>query len=419
MPINYQGSGGGVPRKTAKIFGKNAASNDMTVFGSTLGGNTVYSSDLDSIQSAAYETGWRDAVISNLNYPLLSDMNAIQHTLSQQIAYTLQHGIPEYDSGTIYYAYDKVQWNDIIYTALQDNFSNINPSNTSYWAVYYNPSAYANVDLSNLTYNGETHFLNKTQISNCILKAPNGVMTYTSTSLTVKGGLTVLIPSGINGDGSLRNIEYTLPADQTTPYIPYASTVQDRRHAIFLDTNGAITLDWAKGAYTIGAVAPTTFYAGSAIWYDTMNNVIKETNDNGATWTAKLYVFLGDLDVNLFSSTINLVKSNLPIRLFSKNADNEIAQLSFPSTTKEAITVGATGSYYTAFGTGFFYATGYGNVHLANTTRKIESSSNYYEGVWGGHAFVPVQKGDVVSLSYVVLSGAVDFFFVYAEGEVY
>lgn len=160
MSINYQGSGGGVPRKTAKIFGKNAASADMTVFGSTLGGNTVYSTDLDSIQSAAYETGWRDAVISNLNYPLLSDMNAVQHTLSQQIAYTLQHGIPEYDAGTTYYAYDKVQFNDIIYTALQDNFSNINPSNTSYWAVYYNPAAFANIDLSNLSTTGEAHFAN-------------------------------------------------------------------------------------------------------------------------------------------------------------------------------------------------------------------------------------------------------------------
>ena len=213
--------------------------------------------------------------------------------------------------------------NKLTYADLRTDFSglaNIDLSNLTSTGENH----FANKDLSNLTYTGETHFLNKTQISNCILYAPYGVMTYTSTSLTVKGGLTVLIPAGLNGDGSLKNIEYTLPADQTTPYIPYASTVQDRRHAIFLDTNGAITLNWAKGAYTIGAVAPTTFYAGSAIWYDTMNNVIKETNDNGATWTTKSYVFLGDLDVNLFSSTINLVKSNLPIRLFSKNADNEI-----------------------------------------------------------------------------------------------
>lgn len=142
MSINYQGSGGGIPRKTAKIFGKNAASNDMTVFGSTLGGNTVYSSDLDSIQSSAYETGWRDAVISNLNYPLLSDMNGVQHTVSQQVAYILQHGIPEWDVTTTYYAYDLVQSGGKLYTSLTDSNTGNLVTDTNNWAVYYAPDLY-------------------------------------------------------------------------------------------------------------------------------------------------------------------------------------------------------------------------------------------------------------------------------------
>ena len=93
MPIDYQGNGGGVPRKTAKIFASNAANNDITEFGSTLHNNTTYTTDIADIQNSYYEEGWRQAVISNKNYPLMGDMNGIQKTFSQQIAYLFQYGI--------------------------------------------------------------------------------------------------------------------------------------------------------------------------------------------------------------------------------------------------------------------------------------------------------------------------------------
>lgn len=46
----------------------------------------------------------------------------------------------------------------------------------------------ANQDLSNLSPEGEKHFLNKTQITNCILEAPNGVAEWSGVTLT--GSLT-------------------------------------------------------------------------------------------------------------------------------------------------------------------------------------------------------------------------------------
>ena len=151
MPnINYQGNGGGVPRKTAKIFAKNASTQDMTVFGSTLANNTQYATDLDSLQSVHYETGWREAIISNLNYPLLSDMNAVQHTVTQQIAYSLQHGVPQWDSATTYYTYDIVNSGGVLYISIQDNHTNKAVTNTNYWAEYYNPSWFSQYQIGQI-----------------------------------------------------------------------------------------------------------------------------------------------------------------------------------------------------------------------------------------------------------------------------
>lgn len=158
MSIDYQGSGGGIPRKTAKIFASNATNNDVTVFGSTKANNTQYTDDIAFIQNSAFETGWRNAVISKKNYPLMGDMNGVQRTFSQQIAYMLQHGIPQWDSATIYYTYDIVNVSGVLYICTIDENVNNNPTTLSGWAVYYDPAAFetswANTELSNLTTDG-------------------------------------------------------------------------------------------------------------------------------------------------------------------------------------------------------------------------------------------------------------------------
>lgn len=61
--------------------------------------------------------------------------------------------------------------------------------------------------------------LNKTQITNCILEAPNGVATYSGSTITIKSGLKALMPNGKNADGTLNNIEYTLKTDRTLTHI--------------------------------------------------------------------------------------------------------------------------------------------------------------------------------------------------------
>lgn len=71
----------------------------------------------------------------------------------------------------------------------------------------------SSINLDNLNETGEKHFLNKTQVTNCILEAPNGIAVFSDNTITVKQGLKVLIPNGRNTDGTMKNIEYTVPND--------------------------------------------------------------------------------------------------------------------------------------------------------------------------------------------------------------
>lgn len=446
MPINYTGSGGGVPRKTAKIFGKNAASADMTVFGSTLGGNTVYSTDLDSIQSARYETGWRDAVVSNLNYPLLSDMNAVQHTLSQQIAYTLQHGIPEYDSGTTYYAYDKVQYNDIIYTALQDNFSNKLPTNTSYWAEYYSTDYFANKSLSNLNATGEKHFVNKTQVTNCILEAPliNSritVWTVSGSTLTIKAGVKVLIPNGRNADGSLNNIEYTVANDISYTYgvspNPSGPIINDY---IFLRADGTIERLNGNFVFMVANGYQLNLQTGNnqyRIAYVEENNLWYETVDYGANWSEMGMTLIGKLNVES-NNAISNERPDLTLSAWSNSTTSKSilsTTASFPSdwlwVDLSGLWTGASPTNYVAPADGYVTLWRQALAEtdwiclaqaLTNGTGGVtcvSSTGGYVQNVDFNylHAFLPVQKGSTFTLTHRGAGALLSFKFIYAKGE--
>ena len=121
-----------LPRVTAKIFASNAEEGDIGQYGSALTGSKVITSDISEIQALpAYEIGWRGAVVSSRNYPTLQEMNGLQKTFSQQIAYNFQEGIPEYDAGTDYYIGSIVKvledGKPVLYSSLTDNNIGNNP----------------------------------------------------------------------------------------------------------------------------------------------------------------------------------------------------------------------------------------------------------------------------------------------------
>ena len=126
-----------IPRKTAFIFAENAVSTDIEQFGSmSVSGTPNHTTDPDVIQAlAAWGEGWTSALVGPNNTEFKQDRNAVDYVASYQLAYILQQGVAEWDSGTTYYAGSIVQYSGNIYQSIVDTNLNNTPSGMSsaYW----------------------------------------------------------------------------------------------------------------------------------------------------------------------------------------------------------------------------------------------------------------------------------------------
>lgn len=127
-----------IERKTQKIFGGNAESDQLAVFGSMISGTPVYNDDIEALQSEAYTEGWKAAVAAN-EAPFMEEMNAVQYGFSKQLAYLFQQGIAEWDAGTTYYLNSFCQVGGVIYKSKLDENINHSPGDDTeeiYWTPF-------------------------------------------------------------------------------------------------------------------------------------------------------------------------------------------------------------------------------------------------------------------------------------------
>ena len=116
-----------------KVFaGGVSATNNIAVFGSTKTGSPTYSDDLATIQGlSAWAGGFGSATVGTQS-PVMQEVNAIFRVFSQQIAYILQRGVPEWDASTDYYAGCIVSSSGALYKCLA-TCTGVTVSNTNYW----------------------------------------------------------------------------------------------------------------------------------------------------------------------------------------------------------------------------------------------------------------------------------------------
>jgi hypothetical protein len=82
-----------------KVFDNTAPVRDKTTFGSfAQNGEPTFSSDVNAMQTKAYEGGWSAAIEGNDGNPLKEDFNALGYVLSSQIKYMYQMGVPTWNS---------------------------------------------------------------------------------------------------------------------------------------------------------------------------------------------------------------------------------------------------------------------------------------------------------------------------------
>jgi len=138
----------------------------------------------------------------------------------------------------------------------------------------------ANKDLNNvveiaegsLVDNELKNKLNNQQITNCLLEVPQKIkLELNDGVLTLKAGSQVIVP---NGAGVFD--EVVIESDLT-----HATTVNSKLMLVFYNNSLAPFL-FSK-CYS-GATAPTTSGSGAVLWFDTTNNKMKISTDNGATW---------------------------------------------------------------------------------------------------------------------------------------
>lgn len=92
-----------IARVSQKIFGSSAGANEIGIFGSFAAGSPTTTTSPTAVQSlAAYTGGWNDAILGS-NAPAIEDVNALDFLNSYQLAYLLQQGVAEYDTGTTYF----------------------------------------------------------------------------------------------------------------------------------------------------------------------------------------------------------------------------------------------------------------------------------------------------------------------------
>lgn len=167
-------------------------------------------------------------------------------------------------------------------------------SNVSFSLYDYNKD-WVGVDLSNVEESIsalETSKLNKSLLTNCILEAPNGVFTSTSSSITIKAGLKVAITTSVDSNGLPVVEEYTVPSDVSMS----AESGTGLYYLVMSNTSGGYR-DQIAGSYYIQETEPNVTMTYAA-WENPKTGLIQLTNDTGASWLDSRWVRIGSYYVS-------------------------------------------------------------------------------------------------------------------------
>ena len=125
----------------------------------------------------------------------------------------------------------------------------------------------ANTSLDNLSATGEKHFLNKSQITNCLLEVPQRIkLELNDGVLTLKAGSQVIIPNGFEADGTTPKFDYVdIESD-----IAINSVSADGECTLYYNQ----TEDGLSFYYTYANSSGTTPPMGDGTFYNTANNII-------------------------------------------------------------------------------------------------------------------------------------------------
>lgn len=197
-------------RYLQKIFANN--SNEVGVFGTGVDKET--SKNVETLQSAEYEGGWSEAIITNKNYPIWQEMDGVQYGLSYQLKYLFQNGIPEWLSTETYYTNSYCRYGSDIYYSLQDDNTNHNPALHDGWWTLLN---HANKDLTNLSSlgNARLQYAPFSINAGSVSAGNNNTLTYSGNTYTCAPCTITSVDGRILVDSNTRSRTLSVSSDGT------------------------------------------------------------------------------------------------------------------------------------------------------------------------------------------------------------
>ena len=128
-------------RITGKLFGGSASASgsdpEIAQFGSGKTGTYLGTTDVNTIQSlSAWQNGFIGCVTPTDQFPPLPEMTGFGKVLSYIQCYLLQQGVPEWDSGTTYYAGNWCSSNGNLYVSVADENLNNAVTDPAYWSKF-------------------------------------------------------------------------------------------------------------------------------------------------------------------------------------------------------------------------------------------------------------------------------------------
>lgn len=168
-------------------------------------------------------------------------------------------------------------FSNVIQTTAPAADSNDSSVPTTKWVRDNLTNDYASSDLDNLTSEGKNTAEWSSNFSGGIIDNPNNIKyTFNNGVFTLLKGSKVYVP---NGPGVFTEVVTTV--DQSiTPSLALDCW-------LFVDLNGSITNAWYNdGSWIYSGSSFPTGTGHGVTWYDTVNNRIRSTFDDGANWSA-------------------------------------------------------------------------------------------------------------------------------------
>ena len=262
----------------------------------------------------------------------------------------------------------------------------------------------AKIDATISTVNNDragTKLENTTLISNCIIDAPNGIVTYTGNTITVKSGLKVLIPDGRTDDGTYKSIEHTVEADVLLTTVKNTTV-----NCVYVTQETVGIASGFQESYTTPILA-------SGIWHNPLENKNYIYNTDSSSWQE----FQG-IVIATYENSADAVTKVKPINTIGLLKENDVLSILAYSYPDYASTVAKTaGTTYTATLNGYLYAfaeTQQNQYKYLTVEGKTFAIGYHISGQIGWSAlFMPIQRG----AKYSVSSGNCKISFIPMKGE--